>query len=348
MVVDRVTRFISEPSGTDFNELALTAFAFQYRLIEPYRQLCQQQQAEPGRLIHWTEIPPVPALAFKSVRLMSAPARETFRSSGTTGDRRSIHYHGFPNLYRRTIEATFPLACLKDLQQPPMLSLIPDRQQLPDSSLSFMVDHVLKVFGAPGSLAAFTDRGVDIRRARSFLAARQRDGRPLLILSTAFSLVQLLEALERSNLRFRLPTGSRIFETGGYKGRTRELQRSELLLRLEERLGLPRSLVVREYGMTELTSQLYTDALEGGDPDLFVPPPWVRVRALDPATLEELPAGQRGLICILDLANLSSAIHLVTEDLGVTEKGGFRLTGRAAGAELRGCSLTAEELGTGD
>jgi hypothetical protein len=103
--------------------------------------------------------------------------------------------------------------------------------------------------------------------------------------------------------------------------------------------------VVREYGMTELTSQAYTGALAGGDPDLFLPPHWMRVRILEPASLAEQPASQEGLITIFDLANLSSAVHLVTEDLGRSEGPGFRLTGRAAGAELRGCSLTVEELG---
>ncbi|HEY7216371.1 MAG TPA: hypothetical protein VIC28_17250, partial [Thermoanaerobaculia bacterium] len=82
----------------------------------------------------------------------------------------------------------------------------------------------------------------------------------------------------------------------------------------------------------------------GGDPDLFVAPHWVRVRLLDPETLEEAPAGTPGLIAVFDLANLGSAVHLLTEDLGIVEGDGFRLLGRAAGAELRGCSLVVEEL----
>ena len=96
--------------------------------------------------------------------------------------------------------------------------------------------------------------------------------------------------------------------------------------------------------MTELTSQMYTQTLNGGDPGLYQPPHWVRVRILDPETLAEAPAGTTGLICVFDLANLSSAIHVLTEDLGVAEDQGFRLVGRAAGAELRGCSLSFEEL----
>jgi len=207
-----------------------------------------------------------------------------------------------------------------------------------------MVDHALQQWGTDVSLTAFGSRGVDARLARSFLGARQRDRLPILILSTAFALVQLLEALERLDLRFRVPPGSAVFETGGYKGRSRMVPPTELARRLDERLALPAGSIVREYGMTELTSQFYTAAIRGGDPDLFRPPHWARVRVLDPETLQEAPPGTTGLICIFDLANLSSAIHLLTEDLGVAEEGGFRLLGRAAGAELRGCSLTVEEL----
>jgi hypothetical protein len=137
-------------------------------------------------------------------------------------------------------------------------------------------------------------------------------------------------------------TSPELFETGGFKGRTQELTREELVERIGTWLGV--GSVVREYGMTELTSQCYTRALLGEDPDLFVAPPWVRVRVLDPATLEEAPAGTPGLIAVFDLANLGSAVHVLTEDLGVAEGDGFRLLGRAAGAELRGCSLVVEEL----
>ncbi|HSF41208.1 MAG TPA: hypothetical protein VLT87_15530, partial [Thermoanaerobaculia bacterium] len=114
--------------------------------------------------------------------------------------------------------------------------------------------------------------------------------------------------------------------------------------RLGAWLGVPPEFVVREYGMTELTSQCYTRSLLGGDPDLFVAPHWVRVRVLDPETLAEVPAGTPGLLSVFDLANLGSAVHVLTEDLGVAEGDGFRLLGRAAGAELRGCSLVVEEL----
>jgi hypothetical protein len=344
MLVDRISAFVEDPIGGDFDALAADAFLFQYEQISAYRRLCESRGSAPGRSSSWREIPAVPALAFKSVQLAAAPAREVFRSSGTRSDRRSEHHHPYPGLYRRVIDASFPAACLDHPGRLPTLSLIPTREQAPDSSLAFMVEHILHNWAEPSSRTIFGPRGVEATGARSWLGARQREGRPVLILTTAFALVQLLDGLERLGLRFRLPTGSVVLETGGFKGRTREVSRDDLLDRLSHRLGLPADRVVREYGMTELTSQFYTGVLAGGDPDLFLPAPWTRVRILSPETLDEQAPGEPGLIAIFDLANLGSAIHLLTEDLGVAEGADFRLLGRAAGAELRGCSLTVEEL----
>jgi Acyl-protein synthetase, LuxE len=346
MIVERVARFVGDPRADSFDELALAAFAWQHERIEPYRRLCAARGATPATVADWRQVPPVPAAAFKTLELAAAPAVEVFRSSGTTAgeEARSVHRHPFPDLYRQTIDAAFPGFCLPAAAPLPMLSLIPPRAQAPDSSLAFMIDHVLTRWGAPESAVAVGPRGVEAARARSWAGARQREGRPVLVLGTSLAHLQWLEALERQDLRFRLPAGSAVFDTGGFKGRGREAAPGELRARLADRLAVPPDRVVREYGMTELTSQFYTRALAGGDPDLFVAPHWVRARVLDPETLEEAPAGRPGLVAVFDLANLGSAVHLLTEDLGAMEEGGLRLLGRAAGAGLRGCSLAAEEL----
>jgi Acyl-protein synthetase, LuxE len=368
-VIEPIVRFISDPAGASFEELALAVFAFQYERVEPYRRLCDGRGAVPGKVVDWRQVPLVPAGAFKRLRFAAAAEREVFRSSGTSAgeEERSVHYHPYPDLYRQTIDASFPRWCLPGdgAARAPMLSLVPSREQLPDSSLAFMIDHVVAAFGAPApeSAVAVGKRGVEVVAARSWAAARQRAGRPALVLATSLALAQWLDALERQDLRFRLPPGSAVFETGGFKGRAGEVSPDRQRQRLEERLAVPAAAVVREYGMTELTSQCYTRALRGGGPELFFAPHWARVRVLDPATLEEAPPGEPGLLAIFDLANVGSAAHLLTEDLGVAEAGeagasaeagaagagavtggGFRLLGRAAGAELRGCSLVAEEL----
>jgi hypothetical protein len=340
--VERVLRFVRDPACEPFDELVRAAYAFQLERLPLLRALATRRGTRPESIASWRQVPLVPATAFRTLDIAAAPAREVFRSSGTSGGPRSVHRHPFPELYRAVIDATFPPAVLRGLERPPMLSLIPDREQAPDSSLAFMIAHAMERWGDPASVVAVGARGVAAPAVRGFLAARQRDRRPALVLGTSFALVQMLDGLERLDLRFRLPSGSRVFDTGGLKGRRRELTPEQLATGLASRLDVPAAGIVREYGMTELTSHFYCGE---EDPDLFRPPPWARVHVLDPSTLEELPPGETGLLAVFDLANLGSALHLLTEDLAAAEVGGgFRPRGRAAGAQLRGCSLAAEEL----
>ncbi|MEM8963026.1 MAG: hypothetical protein AAGD38_16200 [Acidobacteriota bacterium] len=340
----RIARFVDDPTSADFATLALAAFAFQYEHIEPYRNLCDARGIDPTRLDDWRAVPAVPTGAFATTPLHAAEPREIFRSSGTTGPKggaRSVHHHPFPDLYRHVIDASFPHYCLPTPTPLPMLALIPSRDQLGDSSLGFMTDHVLRNWGAPESRYAFGPHGVETDIATNWCAEQTR---PVLILTTAFALVDWLDSLDTP---LQLPAGSVIFETGGTKGRTREVSRSELIDMITTGLSVPHDHVVREYGMTELTSQLYGDPLHGGDPDVLVAPHWVRVRILDPISLEEVATGEEGLISFVDLGNLGSAIHVLTEDIGYASGSGIVLVGRASGAQLRGCSLTVEELSRG-
>lgn len=337
-----------------FERLALEAFGLQFEALDAYRRLCEHRGVTPAGIERWQDIPAVPVAAFKTMRLHLAPPREVFRSSGTTGGQRSVHYHPFPNLYRQVIDATFPEYCLpKALRLPdafrlpdkvPMLGLVPSRQRVDDSSLGFMVDHVLKEHAGSDSQYAFGDTGVEVEVANAWCRRRQLDGRPGLILGTSFALAQWLETLTEQDLRWSLPEGSAIFDTGGFKGRTRQLSPRDLERWSELHLAVPASRWVREYGMTELTSQFYTQALMGGDRETFVGPPWLKAHLLDPVSLQPVEDGESGLLAILDLANAGSVLHVLTQDLGIRHDDGFRLLGRASGAELRGCSLTVEEL----
>ena len=346
-IAEEIAGYVDAPHSARFEELARAAFRCQYERIASYRRLCRSLGVSPETVNDWRLIPAVPVAAFKTLELRVAPAIETFRSSGTTGADRSVHGHPFPDLYRRVVDRTFPEFCLdRDEERPAMLALIPPRSHIEDSSLGFMVDHLLRRFGGSGSRYAFGPGGVDVAAAEKWCRDRRGAAEPsVLILATSFALAQWLEALAESGTRLRLPAGSRIFDTGGFKGRTREVAREELLTEIYYRLGISTDRVVREYGMTELTSQFYTGVLNGGDPEVLTGPPWLRARILDPITLTESPPGQPGIVAIFDLANVGSAVHLLTQDLGVqAEPGGFRLLGRAAEAELRGCSLTVELL----
>jgi hypothetical protein len=166
------------------------------------------------------------------------------------------------------------------------------------------------------------------------------------VLATGFALVLLLDAL--AGRRIETPPGTAVMPTGGFKGRTRDIGAEELAVGVAAALGVERSRVVGEYGMTELSSQLYEGTLPGGAlhaaPGVFLPPPWLRVAPVDPITLEPVPEGEPGLARFVDLANVDSAVAIVTLDRVERAGAGIRLLGRAPGAPARGCSLAVEEM----
>ena len=167
-----------------------------------------------------------------------------------------------------------------------------------------------------------------------------------MLLGTAFMFVHLLDELERRGLSIALPPGSRIMETGGYKGRSRELPKAELHALITSRLGVPPEFIVCEYGMSELSSQAY-DRVAGSasllhpQSSIFSFPPWCRALVISPETGREVAEGETGLLRLFDLANVRSMMAVQTEDLAVRRGDGFELLGRAAQTEARGCSLLA-------
>ena len=151
--------------------------------------------------------------------------------------------------------------------------------------------------------------------------------------------------MARLNVQFNLPFGSRIMETGGFKGRVRELSRGDFYPILSEAFGIPAFNIVNEYGMTELSSQFYDRSLrDQASSDWKAGPEWCRAICVDPETGDEVPVGEPGLIRIVDLANVGSVIALQTEDVGIAAAdGSFRVLGRVGQAQLRGCSLAMDQ-----
>jgi hypothetical protein len=355
-IVDLLAQPLDEAVDDDaFNRLALRAFELQYARNAPYAAYCGRRGLEPGNVDHWTQVPAVPTAAFKEVALVAgdpAAAEAVFRTSGTTQghEKRGVHYVLDVALYHFSLIPNFAGCVLPDGAELPMLSLVPPPSDLPDSSLSHMVAVVLDRLGARDSgWFATAARGIDDDRFTGRLEQAAGEGTPVCILGTSFAFVHCLDRMAARGERFDLPAGSRIMDTGGYKGRSRELDEAELRGLYQERLGVPPSHCVNEYGMTEMCSQFYDstlrDAVRRRDrPRRKLVPPWVRTRVVDPATLEPLPAGEIGLLQHFDLANFGSVMAIQTEDLGVAVDDGFTLLGRAPGATPRGCSIAMDLL----
>ncbi|HUF75303.1 MAG TPA: hypothetical protein VMM35_03450 [Longimicrobiales bacterium] len=337
-------------SESEFDDLALAAFALQFERIPAYRAFCDGRGRTPAGVTSWREVPAVPAEAFKSLELYAggdARPEATFLTSGTTLGRAARGSHLVPRLelYRSSLLPPFKAHVLAARGRIRFVSLIPSPDELRDSSLSFMVGTAAAALASETHWLVDGSGALDLDALRSITRRASHAREPVLILGTALALLNALERTEGEPLA-PLPPGSRIMETGGFKGAGREITRVELYARLGEATGVPAQRIVSEYGMTELLSQLYEPVLSDGPGAVgtHVPPPWLKVRALDHVTLDELPEGEEGLLCFFDLANAGSVCHVLTEDVGSVWKGRVRLAGRAGGAEPRGCSRAMDEL----
>ena len=350
-----------------FDRFALELFSLQFNRNAAYRIFCEARNATPSTVSHWAEIPAVPAAAFKDLDLTSLSDREyttVFHSSGTTGQKPSRHFHNAQSLalYETSLLSGFFSAAFPGAQpsQAPgntrwhLGILTPPPFQAPHSSLVHMFDTLRRAFGEAD--AAFLGKiGVnrgwtsDSETVVAFLNKCSGGDSPVLFLGTAFSYVHLLDYLIAQGLQFTLPSGSRVLETGGYKGLSRFVPKTELHELITERLGVQSSQIICEYGMSELSSQAYDrppgfllrKSAKNLNQTRFLFPPWVKAQIVSPETGAEVSDGETGLLTIIDLANVYSVMAIQTEDLGIRRDEGFELLGRNSAAEPRGCSLMA-------
>jgi hypothetical protein len=394
----------------EFDSLALELFALQFKHNAAYRKICEARGLTPKVVEHWMRIPAVPTSVFKELELTGlTPGERTtiFNSSGTTGQKPSRHFHnaeslavyevslwqgfqanvviGAPNSDSACFQSDIVLADSEigapSARQFQLIILTPPPALAPHSSLVHMFETVRRKLGAAetalvGKLAADGSWTLNFDATLAALNLSLVTRHPSLLLGTAFSFVHLLDFMAENNLRFDLPAGSRVMETGGYKNRSRSMPKTELHQLITERLGVPPSHIICEYGMSELSSQAYDTDLErrsptrrdavgvqalacsdgtlkrelqhagsetGAPPDVrhFHFPRWARVQIISPETGREVADGETGLIRVFDLANVFSVMAIQTEDLGVRRENGFELIGRVQLAEPRGCSLMA-------
>jgi hypothetical protein len=327
-----------------FNDLALRLFAYQLRYNQPYARYCSRLGFTLSALPNsWEAIPAVPAAAFKEASLTTfdpAKASLVFETSGTTARQAGLHFMETPVLYDAALLAGFDRFMLADGARLRYFKLVPNPAERPRSSLGYMMNRVGDERGDGRS--GWYLRGDDLLFDRFETELREaiRGNRGVCIASTAFALVRLLDEMDRRGICFALPRGSRVMETGGFKGRTRTVARDELYARIVAGFALANDAIVAEYGMTELTSQYYDV-----EPVLRrkAAPPWLRARVVGPDR-KSLPNGELGALLHVDLANRSSCIAIQTEDLGMQFDDGLVLVGRDQDAPPRGCSLDAEEL----
>lgn len=311
-----------------FDEMATAVLAYQQTSNSVYARYCKAIGARSGPLPTF-----LPVEAFKQAAVATFPPKEAehiFESSRTGRGVPSRHYVRNLAIYNASATGHFR----RVFGEGPFLfaSYLPGYSvQGGTSSLLYMVEHLIDVYGAEGSGAILYEP----TRLHGLAALSRETGTVLIVFGAAFGLLELVESET-----FSLPDDAVVIETGGMKTHRRTVERRELHGRLAHGFGVPASAVRSEYGMCELLSQCYTRG-EG----IFFPPPWMRAWVVDPANpFEEVDQGTAGALAVLDLANLYSAAAVLTQDRAVWRGRGFEVLGRLSGAELRGCNFLLEHV----
>jgi phenylacetate-coenzyme A ligase PaaK-like adenylate-forming protein len=308
-----------------FTKTALAIFKHQFKNNKVYRSFCDLINVHSSDVTRVEEIPFLPIQFFKSKKVVASvdEAQEIFTSSGTTGSITSKHFVTDVSLYKESYLKGFH-HFYGDIEEFTVLALLPNYLERKGSSLVFMVDDLIAK--SKNKESGFYLHNLEELAQK--LVKLDKKGQKVLLIGVSFALLDLIEK-QQFNLKNTL-----IMETGGMKGRRKELVREELHSILKNGFGVDN--IHSEYGMTELLSQGYS---KGNG--IFKTPPWMQVLTRDTEdALTINPPEKNGGINVIDLANYNSCSFIATQDLGKVHKNGtFEIIGRFDNSDIRGCNL---------
>lgn len=311
----------------NFQQVALEVFRHQVASVEVYSQYLNLLKIDIDGVDALERIPFLPIAFFKTHEVIEQgkKAQTIFTSSGTSGSDTSRHHVASLELYEGSFFRTFNLF-YGDPSRYCILALLPSYLQRSGSSLVYMAKRLIEAGAHPQS-GFFLD---DYESLVHTIAELEKSAQKTILLGVTYAILELANR-HRLNLQHTI-----VMETGGMKGRSREMVRSEVHEHVKRAFGV--KAVHSEYGMTELLSQAYSSG-EG----IFRCPPWMRVFARDPYDpFTILPCGRTGALNIIDLANMHSCAFIQTDDLGVVHPdGSFEVVGRLDNSQIRGCNLLA-------
>ncbi|QNM84810.1 acyl transferase [Polaribacter pectinis] len=309
----------------EFKEVTLAVFKHQFKNNKVYRSFCDLLYVHPSSVSKVEEIPFLPIQFFKSRKVIASldEVEEVFTSSGTTGSITSKHFVTDIKVYKESYLKGFA-HFYGNIEDYAVLALLPNYLERKGSSLVFMVDDLIRK--SKNEESGFYLNNIDELAEK--LSELDKKGQKTLLIGVSFALLDLIEK-QQFNLKNTI-----IMETGGMKGRRKELIREELHSILKNGFGVEE--IHSEYGMTELLSQGYS---KGNG--VFETPPWMKILTRDTEdALTINSAGKNGGINVIDLANYNSCSFIATQDLGkVHENGTFEIIGRFDNSDIRGCNL---------
>ncbi len=320
---DIESRIFTITSEREFNNVSLEIFHYQYNTVEIYKQFVDSIIDDIHSIKKFNHIPFLPIEFFKTHKVMAKGLKEEkiFLSSGTTGTSQSLHFIADLSLYEKSFLKGFQLFYGNPAKYR-ILALLPSYLEREGSSLVFMAGKLI-------DLSENTDSGFFLNNYDELADLLTIKGsNDVFLLGVTYA---LLDLAEKYNLNLEKAV---VMETGGMKGRRKEMVRGELHEFLKNKLGV--SKVHSEYGMTELLSQAYSK----GD-GIFRTPPWMKILIRDTNDpLSLIKNGKTGGINIIDLANVHSCSFIATQDLGKKyDDGSFEVLGRFDSSDIRGCNL---------
>ncbi len=309
----------------DFNKIALDTFRFQAKNNTVYREFIHHLNIDIDSVSSINDIPFLPISFFKTHKILSNTKKieQTFFSSGTSGTNLSTHFISDLNIYINSFSKGFRYF-YGNIEEYTILALLPNYLEREGSSLVYMVSNLIKKSNKKES--GFYLNNLDVLAEK--LNHLDKKGEKILLIGVSFALLDLIE-----NYQFRLKN-TIIMETGGMKGRRKEIIREDLHRVLGNGFGVKK--IHSEYGMTELLSQAYS--IGNG---IFKTPPWMKIKIRDTEdALCIFPHQKAGGINVIDLANINSCSFIATQDLGKTYNDtSFEVLGRFDNSDIRGCNL---------
>lgn len=310
---------------TEFENLALQIFKFQFENNGVYRSFCDLLFKHPSEVKTIQDIPFLPIQFFKTHSILSSnqAVKTTFTSSGTTKSAISKHHITDLEIYKHSFTKGFE-QFYGNVEDYVVLGLLPSYLEREGSSLIYMVDAIIKSSKHPESGFYLNN----ISELKEVLIKLDSEGKKVILIGVSFALLDLIESYQ-----FHLKN-TIVMETGGMKGRRKELIRTELHDKLKKGFGV--DTIHSEYGMTELLSQAYSKG-QG----VFNCPPWMKILTRDTEdALTIQNHGKVGGINVIDLANINSCSFIATQDLGrVFKDDSFEIIGRFDNSDIRGCNL---------
>jgi anaerobic magnesium-protoporphyrin IX monomethyl ester cyclase len=339
-ILEFVLRGLDHRDEKQFNDLALKEFERQYNVSAPYKEFCKSVNVVPETIANWEEIPAVSSFVLKKVIMGSLPdekVEQLYLNSGIIQ---------LKNKKEKTYRDKWAVAIIRtgnillaktylfpDVEKIKILFMLPSPRMAPLMEMAIGMEHVRTEFGTPDSRFLISPLGLDIKTLLKALKHAEKTGEPLALIGATFGLDLFLDACEKEGIRFSLPEGSRICDTGGYMGRYMGCSKEEYFRKCGQALGVEEDFCINVLWICENSTIYFDNVLKnflyGEKKKRYKkPPPWSKTIAVDTREFRRLPKGKIGILRHYDLTNRLAGFAVQTDNLGFETEDGFEIIGK--------------------